>query len=694
MKDPGAGLEQLDRRLASLARGEAAWRLRLGQALEMLGRGGVFELGFSSLAAYAVERCERSVRWVEGARCLARRVELLPQLREAIAFGRVSWSMAEALTRVVTPENEARWIEQAESRTVRQMRRLAKESVASCAGVVMGPHGTAGVGGGAAIKKNVTDEEHRAWTEDEHGLRTDEHWSSEGPCTLTCTVATEDAWLFEATRHLLEHLGVCGADAQSEALLAEAQATLLAQLPADTFDSDRDCDVEAMQRRWAEALAQCRADAEALCERNVLGCLLASRAEPLRAGGARSAVAVSAARGIAGLESSSPEALDRQVRALARALARQELELSSLALAFHRANGWRRLGYATEAQYARERLGISRSSLLARRRLGACFERLPGVAAALGAGQLGIEAASQVVRVARPGTEAAWVERARRRTIKHLKEEVAAALTAVRCSGELNCPPPLDEEIADFQRLEQAVVSGRIGLPQPVEAPRVTRADGSAPGARRLSAPESGERRAWLVMLGSLASWLDSGFQMSAAVPTVSRTAARAGRVTLRLRMSPGNAAWWRSLEARAAGSLPRGVSWLRFLCLSVWQAWRHLLGAEVAYGHIYVRDRFRCMSPVCNRRDVTPHHLRFRSAGGSDDDDNIGSLCLWCHLHGVHGGRIRARGPAWRIRWELGARGSPCVVVEGRERISRRSCVGAAGARRSGRRPERSCSC
>lgn len=41
----------LDAALASLAREEAALRLRLGQLLEVLGRGAVFDLGFSSLGA-------------------------------------------------------------------------------------------------------------------------------------------------------------------------------------------------------------------------------------------------------------------------------------------------------------------------------------------------------------------------------------------------------------------------------------------------------------------------------------------------------------------------------------------------------------------------------------------------------------------------------------------------------------------
>jgi hypothetical protein len=79
-------VERLDRALASSARAEAGLRLRLGQVLEVLGRGMCFELGFSSVGAYALERCDRSVRWVEGARCIARRLEALPELRRAIAF--------------------------------------------------------------------------------------------------------------------------------------------------------------------------------------------------------------------------------------------------------------------------------------------------------------------------------------------------------------------------------------------------------------------------------------------------------------------------------------------------------------------------------------------------------------------------------------------------------------------------------
>ena len=225
--------------------------------------------------------------------------------------------------------------------------------------------------------------------------------------------------------------------------------------------------------------------------------------------------------------------------------ARHELELSRLVLRFHRADGWRRLGYASEAQYARERLGLSRSSLLARRALALRLEKLPRVAEALGAGQIGVEAAVQVVRVAMPSTQAAWVERARQRTIKHLREEVAAALVAVRVSGEAECPPPVDGELAAFHELEQAVVSGRAFHPRPANDGGVAGGGGThatdpleverrvAPvgveergvGAPGLAEPASEERRAWLVMLGSLARWLESGVQVSAGAGSVAGAA-------------------------------------------------------------------------------------------------------------------------------------------------------------------------
>lgn len=646
-------LAALDQQLAAHASADAALRLRLGQALEVVSRGAHFDLGFPCMAAYVLERCEWSVRWAEGARCLARRLELLPEIRRAVALGSISWSMGEVVASVATPRDEASWLEAARHHTVRQLRMLVREAIS-----------------------DEPDDVERTEEADVTAASMVADRESEEICTLTCTVDQEEAWLFEATRTLLEHLGVYGSDAQMGALLAEAQESLLGELPSGTLDADRLLAVDAAQRRWREEIGRVRAEAEACCEGRVRAVARArggADEEELRA--FAGAISTAAELGCASFEGATSRALDASVRELARALARQELELSRLILRFHRLQGWRRLGYATEAQYARERLGMSRSSMIARRSLAARLEQLPLVADALGAGRIGVEAAKQIARVATPATDGAWVERAQQRTIKYLREEVGAALVAVRLSGEVDCPPPADAEVDAFHELERAVISGRACQSGSAEAPRV-------PGVSRSVldggvAPGGEQCRAWHVMLGSLAAWLDGCVQMSAgnasavSVKQPSRGSSSAGRVKLRLRVSRETQSWWRELEAQALRWLPPGTSWLRFLCSSLWGAWRHTLGQDAAYGQIYVRDRCRCRSPVCNRTDVTPHHLQFRSAGGSDEDDNVVAVCTWCHLYGVHGGRIRAVGTARQIRWELGARERPCVVVEGRQRVA-----------------------
>jgi hypothetical protein len=623
-----SAIDRLDVELVALAQEGAALRLRLGQALEVVARRGEhFALGFSSLAAYALERCDRSGRWVEGARCLARRLEALPELRRAVAVGTLSWSQAELVARVARAENEAHWLETARSHTVRELRVLVRS-------------------------ETVLDEAGSEGEDDEE------------ICTLTCTVDREEAWLFEATRALLEQLGTHGSNGQLEALLAEGQETLLGALPRGVIDLEGLEQTELGQRRWREQLGRWQSEAEARCEARI--CERQSR--PARV---VSVLSEAAASGYGSLRELEVTKLDARVREVSLALARQELELSRCILAFHRADGWRQLGYATESQYVRERLGLSRSSFLARRSLAARLEGLPAVARALGEAQIGVEAAQQLVRIATPCTQTAWVERARQRTVKHLREEVAAALTAVRLSGEADCPPPMESELEVYAELERAVVSGEVC--------RARSSGGPASARRALGRLEVGNesRRAWLVLLASLGAWLEGGLQMSAGrrwaleqAGARGRAIVSAARVALRWRVSREVYTWWHGLEAQARCWLARGMSWLKFLCLAFWEAWRHVVGAEIAYGGIYWRDRYRCRSPVCSRRDVTPHHLRFRSAGGGDEPDNVVAVCSCCHLFGIHGGRIRAQGSAELIHWEFGPQPQPCLVVHGRQRL------------------------
>jgi len=120
----------------------------------------------------------------------------------------------------------------------------------------------------------------------------------------------------------------------------------------------------------------------------------------------------------------------------------------------------------------------------------------------------------------------------------------------------------------------------------------------------------------------------------------------------IRLSLTEDMGRYWRALEGVHAGLAGGSESFVAFLSRAVAQSWAGVLDNDVAYADIYRRDRWRCSSPVCRRRNVTPHHVRFRAHGGSDTPDNVVALCEICHLELVHGGRLMVTGSAWALRW------------------------------------------
>jgi hypothetical protein len=171
-------VEAMDRELACLARSGGALRCKLGAGLEALARcSGHHELGFSSLESYALERCERSARWVQESRAIARRLEELPCLRRALLTGEVSFSMAQVVGKVARAENERAWLAELEVRTVREMQQLVRGRAA--------PTSTASEDDGSLANDGPGDELSA---------------SDEELTTLTVTVDREDAWLFECAR--------------------------------------------------------------------------------------------------------------------------------------------------------------------------------------------------------------------------------------------------------------------------------------------------------------------------------------------------------------------------------------------------------------------------------------------------------------------------------------------------------------
>jgi hypothetical protein len=547
-------VERIDRELFALGRGYGAARLRLGELLEAIAAGELFHrLGFSTFEAYALERCERGPRFADDSRVLARRLANLPHLRAALRAGRISWSMAEICARHATPETEADLLEQALGSTVRGMRKRLAEP-----------------------------------PDEEPDLRR----------TLERRLPIEDVWAVERTRILLDTaFGLHSDDALVEVMIAEGLVSLQI-LTNDRWGTELVLDprTDSDRKAFRALLAGWREEAEADAE-DAIPPAPVRDADPAPEGPLPR----------------DAHALDLLARKAAQDLARRDLEMGDLARALFDANGWRRLGYASEQQYVRERVGVSHSTLKDRMTLSRRAESMPAIRDAVTAGRIGFEAAQLVARVADPGTAATWIDRAERRTIKHLREEVRAVEMATRMDAGEPCTyvPPSEDEMKAVEDLRRRVLRGDLG-------------------------------------------------QMSGRAST----ARREGLLRLRVREDLYEA--FRALEDQYRRS---GLPWsfVSFLCQTVWESWWHELGdPDVAYAHIYERDGWRCRCPVCLDRHVQPHHLVYRSRGGDDSDENLASVSDWCHLDGIHAGLLSADGPASCIRWRIG--NPPILEVVGRE--------------------------
>ena len=120
-------------------------------------------------------------------------------------------------------------------------------------------------------------------------------------------------------------------------------------------------------------------------------------------------------------------------------------------------------------------------------------------------------------------------------------------------------------------------------------------------------------------------------------------------------------AAIQRAIEQREgrASDENEALSWMLDHAIESWRALGALHGRRHA---VFERDGWRCTVPGCSAvAGLHDHHIRFRSAGGSDAPSNRTSLCWWHHQQGVHGGRVRCEGEAPdRLRFGLGiGRGS-----------------------------------
>ncbi len=599
-------------------------------------------------------------------------------------------------------------------------------------------------------------EAHAAWAEQMESEAPFAPPPDEPRRTLRVSVGCSDLLLFERSMALLRQLeGHADEDTLISAALAEADVTLVHALSKADYGRDDGWEQkEAEQREWETKKAEMRAASEKRCEAKFRG----------RLGGAEGGVGAEAAKLLQAeferarkeIEAAkTPRELDRWIWARSHELSRRDLEVGRLWERMQRADGWRVLGYASPAQYARERVGMCLDALASRKYLARRVEELPALGEALREGRIGFEAARKIARVATGATVQAWIEQATERTVKHLREEVDVAERLRRVAGKPGCKPPTEEHMRKLAEVEQDLLTGEVeletGWPTYSREREWTRAseagasecegqvgacEGGARCARGGDATEmsggggcsdGGERECrgsvrrdrglrcsvnsppatewgfvinadgeveqrsslpWLLGLvddygrptaaheeggsgGERRATLEQtllGIAAELCLGERSHRMLQAAQRMLTFRLRADTYRYWKRVERLARRWLPRGVSFLRFISLCIWNAHRYEVQSSVAYAHIYARDGYRCTSPVCCQRTVQSHHLRKRSQGGGDEDENLTALCCDCHLEGVHQGRIAVEPPASRMLWSIGRDGG--LVVLGRKKI------------------------
>ena len=172
-----------------------------------------------------------------------------------------------------------------------------------------------------------------------------EEAASDEMVSLGITLSAADAWLWQWTRRFAEHaFNERTTEGFVHALLSESYSSLSHVLPAndlEVFDqSEREADASS---QWRQQLDAWREESEKRCEDNFSE----------RGPGGKRAVAVFELP-------ASLEALDARIAQLAGELGQREVELGRAARALHEAEGWRRLGYATESSTSASDSGFRR----------------------------------------------------------------------------------------------------------------------------------------------------------------------------------------------------------------------------------------------------------------------------------------------------------------------------------------------
>jgi hypothetical protein len=598
-------------------------------------------LGFARLSDYARERAGHSARSLQDLARVDAALGRLPGVEAALVDGELTWTKVRLLCRVVSADDEVLWIDFARRRTARA---LSREVRAVDAG---------------ALESGAT-------TTDEDGTPEEERVTVQ----LRCTPAVRARWWQArqlARRVAGESLPVWGC---MEAIAAEVLSALPLEveweptplgdgvcLPRERGDSPRAPRASVAPAATANGCAnhapsvEPEAEGEAASEQPANGCADQSwREDSGRSSNAMPTLELPPflASLLEGLESADAFELDARLRRAVALEQRLEAQMGPLLLCIAEGRLHRAAGFASLDEYARERLGFSPRKARALLRLERAGRRVRLLREAYRDGRISWVQAHALVPVLTVASthRRAWIDWASEVTVRRLQEDVEHALVLRETDPEC------------FEKT--------AGLP------------GAREDAEEATAGHDQQRNRDV---------------QTGAKPT------RAGETCRIFWNGPRDAARLfhavlcsvrRHIERRT-GRLPTDGEALDAMLEHVFEAWTTGDVPLRAAHRVFARDGWRCTVPGCSSyRELHDHHIRFRSAGGSDAESNRTTLCAWHHLRGVHAGparlrlRLRGRAPR-RMRFELGLRRGATALLryDACDRLSPDPRLGSSRGRR-----------
>ena len=574
-----------DARIGALVAERRSLRPALGVLAARFVKGGRHEpLGFRSLGDWARERLGVTAHAVREWARVWETLASLPRLREAVASGEVSWSVARRAAPHAAPETDAAFAAALRGRTVRAADALLRAAF-----------------GEAYEREQAAREEGRERVRVSVPLAAAEHPRWLAALELARQLAGESLPVWECAEAIAAEALAALPPACVAAAAAGERAACGSAAPHAEPVSETGCwgmenarggggadDARVAQEHGARAAACVRTPAARSREHGLRHAAFPLLRWQRRGPGGGAGLD----RVAAWAETASPHGLDAALRRVLRRMQRLDHDLGQLLRQVLDRRLYRELGFTSFERYAEERADLSPRTARRRVRLARLGPAGSKVASAFRAGEITALQASRIAEAAAPHDQPAAVARARAVTLRRLEDELAPA-SPFPGAVHFFAPP----EAASVFHLALAAVALHLeaqGVRQLARDPHATdggaHRDGerSAPGARRESE-----------------------------------------------RCAPG---------AVPPAAASRALAWMIEHAIAEWTAQGEQFGDYADF----TRDGFRCTAPGCTaRRSLHSHHIVFRSHHGADEPCNRTTLCAFHHQRGVHAGTVSCHGRA-----------------------------------------------